>query len=193
MEIRKTQREALFFGSSNVAGRHIVQANRGAPGVDGMTTRELRPWIREHWAGVREALDAGTYRPLPVRRAVIPRPGGGERGVGGALCAGQVDPAGDCSGPGADLRSVFQRDLVWNPGRSLFTAEKLTKVLLGTLITQLAATAHRRRFAGNGSRNVCRSHTAVVTPASRWHSTASGSFTDTDYHVPSPPKAGQSQ
>jgi group II intron reverse transcriptase/maturase len=48
-----------------------------------MTTDELRPWIRGHWAGVREALDAGTYRPLPVRRVVIPKPGGsGERLLG---------------------------------------------------------------------------------------------------------------
>ena len=60
-----------------------VEANRGAPGVDGMTAAELRPWICEHWAGVREALDAGTYRPLPVRRVVIPKPGGsGERMLG---------------------------------------------------------------------------------------------------------------
>jgi RNA-directed DNA polymerase len=44
-----------------------VRANRGAPGVDGMTTDELGPWLREHWAEVREALDAGTYRPSPVR------------------------------------------------------------------------------------------------------------------------------
>jgi len=59
-----------------------VRANRGAPGVDGMTTEELVPWLREHWASVRQALDAGTYRPSPVRRVVIPKPGGGERLLG---------------------------------------------------------------------------------------------------------------
>lgn len=59
-----------------------VEVNRGAPGVDGMTTVELRPWLREHWVEVREALDAGRYRPLPVRRVVIPKPGGGERLLG---------------------------------------------------------------------------------------------------------------
>ena len=59
-----------------------VRANAGAPGVDGMTTEELVPWLREHWASVRQDLDAGTYRPSPVRRVVIPKPGGGERLLG---------------------------------------------------------------------------------------------------------------
>jgi retron-type reverse transcriptase len=69
-----------------------VRANGGAPGADGMTTEELVPWLREHWAPVRQALDAGTYRPSPVRRVVIPKPGGGERLLGvptePANCAG---------------------------------------------------------------------------------------------------------
>ena len=63
-----------------------VEANRGAPGADGMTTDQLRPWLREHWAAVRAALDAGTYRPSPVRRVVIPEPGGGERLLGVPAC-----------------------------------------------------------------------------------------------------------
>jgi RNA-directed DNA polymerase len=63
-----------------------VRANGGAPGVDGMTTEELVPWLREHWASVRRALDAGTYRPSPVRRVVIPKPGGGERLLGVPTC-----------------------------------------------------------------------------------------------------------
>jgi group II intron reverse transcriptase/maturase len=63
-----------------------VRANGGAPGVDGMTTDGLVPWLREHWASVREALDAGTYRPSPVRRVVISKPGGGERLLGVPTC-----------------------------------------------------------------------------------------------------------
>jgi group II intron reverse transcriptase/maturase len=63
-----------------------VRANGGAPGVDGMTTEELVLWLREHWASVRQALDAGTYRPSPVRRVVIPKPGGGERLLGVPTC-----------------------------------------------------------------------------------------------------------
>jgi RNA-directed DNA polymerase len=63
-----------------------VEANRGAPGVDGMTTGQLRPWLHEHWAQIREALDAGTYRPSPALRVVIPKPGGGRAVAGVPTC-----------------------------------------------------------------------------------------------------------
>jgi RNA-directed DNA polymerase len=59
-----------------------VEVNRGAPGVDGMSTAQLRPWLLVHWPEVRVLLDAGTYRPSPVRRVIIPKPGGGERLLG---------------------------------------------------------------------------------------------------------------
>ena len=81
-----------------------VRANGGAPGADGMTTEELVPWLREHWADVRQALDAGTYRPSPVRRVVIPKPGGGERLLGvPTYLPGPADLPGDCAGAHADL------------------------------------------------------------------------------------------
>lgn len=72
-----------FLSAGNL-GRALkrVEQNKGAPGVDGMTTQELRPWLRLHWTRIREQLDAGTYRPLPVRRVTIPKPGGGERILG---------------------------------------------------------------------------------------------------------------
>ena len=59
-----------------------VEGNRGAPGVDGMTVEELRPYLVEHWLALREALDGGRYRPSPVRRVGIPKPDGGERQLG---------------------------------------------------------------------------------------------------------------
>lgn len=59
-----------------------VEGNRGAPGVDGMTVEELRPYLVEHWLAIREALDGGWYRPSPVRRVGIPKPDGGERQLG---------------------------------------------------------------------------------------------------------------
>ena len=59
-----------------------VRKNRGSAGIDGMTVDELPDWLREHWPRVREELLAGTYQPLPVRRATIPKPGGGARELG---------------------------------------------------------------------------------------------------------------
>jgi RNA-directed DNA polymerase len=59
-----------------------VEQNAGAPGPDGMTTQELRPWLHAHWPEVREKLHAGTYRPSPVRRVSIPKPSGGMRDLG---------------------------------------------------------------------------------------------------------------
>lgn len=59
-----------------------VEGNGGAPGIDGMTVQELRPWLKEHWLAVRVALDAGNYRPSPVRRVEIPKPAGGVRLLG---------------------------------------------------------------------------------------------------------------
>lgn len=59
-----------------------VERNGGAPGVDGMTTTQLRSWLTVHWPAVRVALDEGTFRPAAVRRVTIPKPGGGERMLG---------------------------------------------------------------------------------------------------------------
>jgi RNA-directed DNA polymerase len=47
-----------------------------------MQTKELRPWLHDHWPEVRARLDAGTYRPQPTRRVTIPKPSGGERELG---------------------------------------------------------------------------------------------------------------
>jgi RNA-directed DNA polymerase len=54
-----------------------VQQNKGAPGVDGMTVDELGAYLREYWPRIQEELLGGTYRPHPVRRVDIPKPGGG--------------------------------------------------------------------------------------------------------------------
>ncbi|MER7956454.1 group II intron reverse transcriptase/maturase [Streptomyces sp. NPDC096030] len=79
--------EALFSKENLLAALKRVEANRGAPGSDGMTTEELRPWIARNWPKVWAELDAGTYKPDPVRRVTIPKPNGGERmlGVPGVL------------------------------------------------------------------------------------------------------------
>ncbi len=59
-----------------------VERNAGAAGIDGMSSKELRPWLKDHWPEVRSMLDAGTYRPSPVRRVMIPKPSGRMRMLG---------------------------------------------------------------------------------------------------------------
>src|SRR6266498_905061 len=47
-----------------------------------MRTDQLRPWLREQWPKIRSQLEAGIYRPQPVRRVAIPKPSGGKRLLG---------------------------------------------------------------------------------------------------------------
>src|SRR5664279_3472031 len=60
-----------------------VRANKGSPGVDGMTVHALPEYLKEHWPALREQLLRGTYKPQPVRRKEIDKPdGGGVRKLG---------------------------------------------------------------------------------------------------------------
>jgi RNA-directed DNA polymerase len=72
-----------FVSRGNLAeALRRVERNAGAAGIDGMSTKELRPWLHDHWPEVRSQLEAGAYRPQPVRRVLIPKPSGGERKLG---------------------------------------------------------------------------------------------------------------
>jgi RNA-directed DNA polymerase len=53
-----------------------VIKNKGAPGVDGMTVRKIKRYLKRHWTKIEKALLDGTYTPMPVRRKEIPKPGG---------------------------------------------------------------------------------------------------------------------
>ena len=53
-----------------------VKANKGSPGVDGMTVNELPEYLRQHGLTIGEQLRNGTYQPRPVRRVEIPKPDG---------------------------------------------------------------------------------------------------------------------
>jgi len=59
-----------------------VKANKGAPGVDGMTVADLRSWIALHKDELIASLLDGSYQPQPVRGKQLPKPGGGMRQLG---------------------------------------------------------------------------------------------------------------
>jgi len=69
---RENRREAL----------KRVEQNKGAPGVDGMKTGQLRGYLRRHWEKIKGDLLDGTHQPLPVRRKEIEKEGGGIRLLG---------------------------------------------------------------------------------------------------------------
>jgi group II intron reverse transcriptase/maturase len=74
--------ERIWERSNLVAALTRVETNGGAPGIDGMTVKELRPSLKGQWLDIRRRLDAGTYEPSPVRRVEIPKPDGGVRLLG---------------------------------------------------------------------------------------------------------------
>jgi len=59
-----------------------VYANKGAPGVDGMTVHELKNWLSQNREQLMKQLMDGTYKPRPVRKVEIPKPNGGVRKLG---------------------------------------------------------------------------------------------------------------
>ena len=59
-----------------------VKANKGSPGVDGMTVDQLDDYLKQQWPTILEQLLSGTYKPKPVKRVEIPKPDGGVRKLG---------------------------------------------------------------------------------------------------------------
>lgn len=59
-----------------------VKANKGSAGVDGRTVQATAEYLKTAWEGIRAALLDDSYRPEPVRRMSIPKPGGGTRELG---------------------------------------------------------------------------------------------------------------
>ncbi len=64
-------------GRENMLYAYVrVMRNKGAAGVDEMTVKDLKPFLQVHWAQIKEQLLNGTYKPQPVLRIEIPKPGG---------------------------------------------------------------------------------------------------------------------
>jgi RNA-directed DNA polymerase len=75
--------EEVLRRENLIKAYHKVRANKGAPGTDGMTVDDLKPYLKEHWPRIKEQLIAGRYIPQPIRRVDIPKLGGkGVRSLG---------------------------------------------------------------------------------------------------------------
>jgi RNA-directed DNA polymerase len=74
--------EIILDRQNMVRAYRRVLANKGAPGVDGMTVGQLKSYLKRCWPKIRQVLLEGNYRPLPVRRKEIPKPTGGIRPLG---------------------------------------------------------------------------------------------------------------
>ena len=74
--------EAILYRDNLNRAYKRVKANKGAPGMDGMTVEEALPWLKEHGKEMIEAIRSGKYKPTPVRRKEIPKPEGGVRKLG---------------------------------------------------------------------------------------------------------------
>lgn len=59
-----------------------VVSNKGAPGIDGVTVENLMNYCQENWEEIRRQILKGSYRPTPVKKVEIPKPGGGNRMLG---------------------------------------------------------------------------------------------------------------
>jgi RNA-directed DNA polymerase len=59
-----------------------VKANKGSAGVDGRTVQDTGEFLRFAWPDIRQRLLDGEYKPEPVRRVGLPKPGGGTRELG---------------------------------------------------------------------------------------------------------------
>lgn len=74
--------ERMLEGENlRLAYNRVVQ-NGGAPGVDSVTVAELQAYLKTHFEAAKAELLTGTYKPMPVKRVEIPKPGGGVRLLG---------------------------------------------------------------------------------------------------------------
>ena len=83
-----------------------VMSNKGAAGVDNMSVEQLKPYLQEHWAQIKESLLSGTYQPAAVRGVEIPKPSGGVRQLGIKTVADGAG-SGDSTGVAAGLESII--------------------------------------------------------------------------------------
>jgi hypothetical protein len=83
-----------------------VKANKGSAGVDGRSVQDTGDYLKQAWPDIRKGLLDGSYRPDPVRRVGIPKPGGGVRELGIPTVSSNCTVAQQRFGMGRDPASL---------------------------------------------------------------------------------------
>ena len=78
----RTMIEEILEPENLAAAWKRVKANKGAPGIDGMTVEDFPAFARKEWPRIAKAIAEGSYRPAPVKRVWIPKPDGTQRPLG---------------------------------------------------------------------------------------------------------------
>jgi len=80
-ETMELMEQVVERGNMILAYKQVVR-NKGSAGIDKMSVEQLKPYLAEHWAEIKESLLRGKYKPQAVRVVFIPKPKGGQRQLG---------------------------------------------------------------------------------------------------------------
>ena len=82
LEVKEDTLESILSKDNLNQAYKRVKANKGSPGIDGMTVEELLLYLKQEGEALRQKVLLGEYNPRPVRRTEIPKPDGGVRQLG---------------------------------------------------------------------------------------------------------------
>lgn len=100
-----------------------VRTNGGAAGIDAMSVAAFPAFWRAHGARVLAKLEAGTYRPSPVRRTMIPKKSGGKRPLGIPTVLDRVIQQALAQELGGVFEATFsENSYAYRPGRNAHDA-----------------------------------------------------------------------
>lgn len=74
--------EHILSSGKMLVALNKVKANKGAGGVDGISTKEIDQYLKDNWVEIKDKIKQRKYKPKPVKRVEIPKPNGGVRNLG---------------------------------------------------------------------------------------------------------------
>lgn len=120
--------ESILDPDNLQAAYRKVKANKGVPGVDGISVDELNVHLKKHWPAIEQKIRAGTYQPGLLLPAVLPKPGGGERHLSIPNTQDRMIQQAIAQPLGKVFEPLFsEHSYGYRPGRSAHDAVKIMK------------------------------------------------------------------